>query len=332
MSVNLKGKDLMTVRDWSTEEVKHVLKLSYDLKRQKYTGQSQKVLDGKNIVVIMSKASTRTRSAFEVAAYDLGMGVTSYIGEASGIHIGKKESVRDTAEVLSGMYDGIAFRTGAHENVATLGQYASVPTWNALSDDFHPTQMFADYLTIFEEFGRTDVKFAYFGDARSNMGNSLMLMTAHMGGEFVGVAPKELWPTEELQAEAKAIAAGTGGSITFTESVEEGSRDADVIYTDVWVSMGEPDEIWEERIRLLTPYRVTKDVMANAAKNAIFLHCLPAFHNTETVVGKEIADKFGIQEMEVTDEVFTSLQSRVMKEAENRMHSIKAIMLATIGQ
>ncbi len=331
MSVNLKGKDLMTVRDWSTEEVKHVLKLSYDLKRQKYTGQSQKVLDGKNIVVIMSKASTRTRSAFEVAAYDLGMGVTPYIGTSSGIHIGKKESIKDTAEVLSGMYDGIAFRCGAHDEVATLGKYASVPTWNALSDDFHPTQMFADYLTIFEEFGRTNVKFAYFGDARSNMGNSLMLMTAHMGGEFVGVAPKELWPTEELQKEAKAIAEKTGGKITFTESVSEGSKDVDVVYTDVWVSMGEPDSIWEERIKQLTPYRVTQDVMDNASKDAIFMHCLPAFHNTETEVGAEIAEKFGITEMEVTDEVFTAHYSRVMKEAENRMHSIKAIMLATIG-
>ncbi len=331
MSVNLKGKDLMTVRDWSTEEVKHVLKLSYDLKRQKYTGQSQKVLDGKNIVVIMSKASTRTRSAFEVAAYDLGMGVTPYIGTSSGIHIGKKESIKDTAEVLSGMYDGIAFRCGAHEEVATLGKYASVPTWNALSDDFHPTQMFADYLTIFEEFGRTNVRFAYFGDARSNMGNSLMLMTAHMGGEFIGVAPKELWPTEELQKEAKEIAERTGGKITFTESVSEGSKDVDVVYTDVWVSMGEPDSIWEERIKQLTPYRVTQDVMDNAAEDAIFMHCLPAFHNTETEVGAEIAEKFGITEMEVTDEVFTSHYSRVMKEAENRMHSIKAIMLATIG-
>ncbi len=331
MPFNLHGKNLMTVKDWSTEQVKYVLNLSNDLKRQKYTGQSQKVLDKKNIVVIMSKASTRTRSAFEVAAYDLGMGVTAYIGANSGIQMGKKETIRDTAEVLSGMYDGICFRCGAHSEVEELGKYANVPVWNALSDDFHPTQMFADYLTILEEFGRTDVKFAYFGDARSNMGNSLMLMTAHMGGEFVGVAPKELWPTEELQKEAKEIAARTGGSVTFTESVEEGSKDADVIYTDVWVSMGEPDEVWEERIKLLVPYRVTSDVMANAKKSAIFMHCLPAFHNTDTQVGQEIADKFGITEMEVTDEVFTSHQSRVMKEAENRMHTIKAIMLATIG-
>ncbi len=331
MAFNLNGRNLMTVKDWTTEEVKFVLNLSHDLKREKYLGQSQKVLDKRNIVIIMEKASTRTRSAFEVAAYDLGMGVTPYIGANSGIQMGKKESIKDTAEVLSGMYDGIAYRCGAHSDVEELGKYANIPVWNALSDDFHPTQMFADYLTILEEFGRTDVRFAYFGDARSNMGNSLMLMTAHMGGDFVGVAPKQNWPDEELIKEAKILAEKNGGTVTFTEDVTEGSKDADVIYTDVWVSMGEPDEVWEERIKDLSPYRVTKEVMSNAKKSAIFMHCLPAFHDTNTKVGKEIADKFGITEMEVTDEVFVSKQSRVMKEAENRMHTIKAIMLATIG-
>lgn len=331
MAFNVKGKDLLTIKDWTTEEVKFVLNLSNDLKRQKYTGQNQKVLEGKNIVIIMEKASTRTRSAFEVGAYDLGMGVTPYIGANSGIQMGKKESIKDTAQVLSGMYDGISYRCGAHSDVAELAEHANIPVWNALSDDFHPTQMFADYLTILEEFGRTNIKFAYFGDARSNMGNSLMLMTAHMGGDFVGVAPKELWPEESLQEAAKKIAESTGGSINFTESVEEGSKDADVVYTDVWVSMGEPDEVWEERIKLLVPYRVTADVMKNAKKSAIFMHCLPAFHDVQTKVGAEISEKFGITEMEVTDEVFTSSQSRVMKEAENRMHTIKAIMLATIG-
>ncbi len=331
MAFNLHGKNLMTVKEWTNEEVKHVLNLSKILKEQKYAGTDQKVLSKKNIIIIMEKASTRTRSAFEVAAYDLGMNVTPYIGANSGIQMGKKETIRDTAEVLSGMYDGIAYRCGAHSDVQELGKYASIPVWNALSDDFHPTQMFADYLTILEEFGRTDVKFAFFGDARSNMGNSLMLMSAHMGAEFVGVAPKDLWPEESLQEEAKKIAALTGASIRFTEDIEDGAKDADVIYTDVWVSMGEPDEVWEERIKLLVPYSVTSKVMGYAKKSAIFMHCLPAFHNINTKVGKEIYDKFGIENMEVTDEVFSSHQSKVMREAENRMHTIKAIMLATIG-
>lgn len=330
MAFNLHGKSLLTVKEWSTEEVKHVLNLSKVLKEQKYTGQSQAVMNGKkNIAVIMQKDSTRTRSAFEVGAFDLGMNVT-YIG-GTGSQMGKKESVRDTAEVLGGFYDGIAFRGSDHSDVETLAKYSGIPVWNALSDDFHPTQMFADYLTILEEFGRTNVKFAYFGDARSNMGNSLMLMAAHMGAEFWGVAPKELWPAESLMQDAKEIAKETGASINFTEDIKEGATNADVVYTDVWVSMGEPDEVWEERIRLLKPYSVTSEVMALTNERSIFLHCLPAFHDIETKVGKEIHAKFGISHMEVTDEVFRSDKSKVMKEAENRMHSIKAIMLATLG-
>lgn len=330
MAFNLHGKNLMTVKEWSNEEVKHVLNLSRVLKEQRYTGQSQAVMGRKkNIAVIMQKDSTRTRSAFEVAAFDLGMNVT-YIG-GTGSQMGKKESIADTAQVLSGFYDGIALRCGAHSDVATLGEYATVPVWNALSDDFHPTQMFADYLTILEEFDRTDIKFAFFGDARNNMGNSLMLMAAHMGAEFWGVAPKELWPDPELVKEAEKIASETGASIHFTEDVEEGAKGAHVIYTDVWVSMGEPDEVWEERIKLLVPYRVTEEVMALTAKNGIFMHCLPAFHDVQTVVGKDIQQKFGIDCMEVTDGVFKAHYSRVMKEAENRMHTIKAIMLSTMG-
>ncbi|NQX83268.1 MAG: ornithine carbamoyltransferase [Mycoplasmataceae bacterium] len=330
MSFNLHGKNLMTIRDWTNEEVKHVLNLSKVLKEQRYTGQSQNLMNHKkNIAVIMQKDSTRTRSAFEVAAFDLGMNVT-YIG-GTGSQMGKKESIEDTAKVLSGFYDGIAFRCGAHEDVEMLGKHSMVPVWNALSDDFHPTQMFADYLTIIEEFNRTDIKFAFFGDARSNMGNSLMLMAAHMGAEFWGVAPKELWPKEKLQKEAKKIAKLTGASINFTENIEKGAKNAHVIYTDVWVSMGEPDEVWKERIKQLVPYRVTKDVMDLTHSRSIFMHCLPGFHDTNTKVGKEIHEKFGIDCMEVTDEVFRSHKSRVMVEAENRMHTIKAIMLATMG-
>lgn len=330
MAFNLHGKNLMTVRDWTTEEVKHVLNQSRVLKEQRYTGQSQNLMGNKkNIAVIMQKDSTRTRSAFEVAAFDLGMNVT-YIG-GTGSQMGKKESIEDTAKVLGGFYDGIALRCGSHADVATLGEHAGVPVWNALSDEFHPTQMFADYLTILEEFDRTDVKFAYFGDARSNMGNSLMLMAAHMGADFWGVAPKALWPTEALMKDAKKIAKKTGAKINFTEDIKKGATNADVVYTDVWVSMGEPDEVWAERIKQLLPYRVTQDVMDLTAPKSIFLHCLPAFHDIQTKVGKEIFDKFGIDCMEVTDEVFRSDKSRVMKQAENRMHTIKSIMLSTLG-
>ncbi len=330
MAFNLHGKNLMTIKDWTTEEVKHVLNLSKVLKEQKYSGQSQSIMKNKkNIVVIMQKDSTRTRSAFEVASFELGMNVT-YIG-GTGSQMGKKESIADTAKVLSGFYDGIAFRCGPHEDVEELGKNASVPVWNALSDKFHPTQMFADYLTILEEFGRTDIKFAYFGDARSNVANSLMLMAAHMGAEYWGVAPKSLWPEKELIKEVESIAKKTGSKINFTEKITEGATGANVVYTDVWVSMGEPDDIWAERIKLLTPYRVNSEVMKLTHPKSIFMHCLPAFHDTKTKVGKEISKKLNIDCMEVTDEVFNSEKSRVMIEAENRMHTIKAIMLATLG-
>ena len=330
MAFNLHQKSLLTIRDWSNEEVKHVLNLSKILKEQRYTGSSQNRMGHKkNIAVIMQKDSTRTRSAFEVAAFDLGMNVT-YIG-GTGSQMGKKESIEDTARVLGGFYDGIAFRCGPHADVETLSKHAGVPVWNALSDDFHPTQMFADYLTILEEFDRTDIKFAFFGDAKNNMGNSLMFMAAHMGAEFWGVAPKALWPDKSLIDQANKIAKITGASIHFTDDIKEGAKNADVVYTDVWVSMGEPDSVWEKRIKQLKPYTVTKDVMKLTAPRSIFMHCLPAFHDTNTVVGKEISKKFGIDHMEVTDEVFRSDKSRVMKEAENRMHSIKAIILATMG-
>ena len=330
MAFNLHGKSLITVRDWSNEEVKHVLNLSRVLKEQRYTGQSQTIMGNKkNIAVIMQKTSTRTRSAFEVAAFDLGMNVT-YIGE-TGSQMGKKESIEDTAKVLGGFYDGIAFRGADQRDVEILAENAGVPVWNGLTDEFHPTQMFADYLTILEEFDRTDIKFAFFGDARNNMGNSLMLMAAHMGAEFWGVAPKELWPNEKLVNQAKEIAKQTGATIQFTDDPAEGAKDAHVIYTDVWVSMGEPDEVWSKRIEQLTPYRVTQKIMDMTSPDSIFLHCLPAFHDLETITGKEIHQKFGIDCMEVTDEVFRGPKSRVFKEAENRMHSIKAIIVATMG-
>ncbi len=330
MAFNLHGKSLLTIRDWTTEEVKHVLLLSQTLKQQRYSGVSQNIEGNKkNIVVIMQKDSTRTRSAFEVAAFDLGMNVT-YIG-GTGSQIGKKESIEDTAKVLGGFYDGIAFRGADHKDVETLAENAGVPVWNALTDDFHPTQMFADYLTILEEFGRTDIKFAFFGDAKNNMGNSLMLMAAHMGAHFVGVAPKEFWPDEKLIKDAKAIAKKTGAKIEFSDDPIKGAKDADVVYTDVWVSMGEPDSVWKDRIKKLSKYTVDEKVMAVTSPKSIFMHCLPAFHDTNTIIGKEISKKFGIDHMEVTDKVFRSNKSRVFKEAENRMHSIKAIIVATLG-
>lgn len=330
MAFNLKGKSLIALKDWSTEEVKHVLNLSHNLKKQKYTGQSQfdRYNGNKSIAVIMQKTSTRTRSAFEVGAFELGMNVT-YIGP-SGSQIGHKESMEDTAKVLGGFYDGIAFRGSAQEDVEILAKHSGVPVWNGLTDKWHPTQMFADYLTVLEELGTVKVKFVYLGDARNNMGNSLAIMSAHMGAHFVGVAPKELWPEQDVIDAANEIAKTTGAKIEFTEDVMKGTKDADVIYTDVWVSMGEPAEVWEKRIEALKPYQVTSKVMNNAKKEAIFLHCLPAFHDEETVVGKEISEKFGLKELEVTDEVFRSYQSKVFKQAENRMHTIKAIMLATI--
>ena len=330
MGFSLLGKSLTEVAAWSNEEVKHILKLSDTLKKQKYTGVSQDITNGKrSIAVIMQKDSTRTRSAFETAAFDLGISV-SYIGP-SGSQIGKKESMEDTAKVLGRFYDGIAFRGFSHDDVLMLAKHSGVPVWNGLTDKWHPTQMFADYLTVLENFRTTKVKFVYYGDARNNMGNSLVVMSAHMGAHFVGAAPKELWPSKDVIEKAEKIAKITGAKIEFTEDPIAAAKGADVIYTDVWVSMGEPDSVWEDRIRQLTPYKVNSKIMSQAKKEAIFLHCLPAFHDLETVVGKDINKKFGIKDMEVTDEVFRSHQSKVFDQAENRKHTIKAIMLATLG-
>lgn len=333
MPLNLKGKSLLSVGEWTNEEVKYVLQLSKQLKDQKRVGANQRILMGdagtKSIAVIMQKDSTRTRSAFETAAYDLGMGV-SYIGP-SGSQIGKKESIKDTARVLSRFYDGIAFRGSAHKDVVDLAKFSHVPVWNGLTDKWHPTQMFADYLTVLEHFGRTNVKFSYYGDAKNNMGNSLMVMAAHMGADFWAVAPKKYWPSDEIVKQAKEIAKITGATINMTDDPEKGAKDADVIYTDVWVSMGEPDKVWSTRIKDLEKYRVTKKIMNLTSKNSIFLHCLPAFHNTDTKIGADIAKRFNVKEMEVSDEVFESVKSKVFDQAENRAHTIKAIMLATLG-
>ena len=329
MPVNLKGKSLLSVKDWTNQEVKYVLNLSRVLKYQKQAQIYQEPMKPtKTIAVVMQKSSTRTRSAFEVASYDLGINVT-FIGGTDS-QMGKKESMEDSAKVMGRFYDGIAFRGFGHEDVTSLAEHSGVPVWNALTDDFHPTQMFADYLTILEHFKRTDIKFVYFGDAKNNMGNSLAIMAAHMGAHFVGCAPKKYWPSEEIIEEAKHIAKYTGAKIEFIEDPMKASKDADVIYTDVWVSMGEPIEVWKERISDLKKYQVTSKIMKNAGDEAIFLHCLPAFHDTNTKVSKEIYEQFKMKELEVTDEVFRSKQSKVFDQAENRMHTIKAIILSTI--
>jgi ornithine carbamoyltransferase len=304
--------------------------MAADLKERKKNGIRVDYLTGKNIVLIFEKTSTRTRCAFEVAASDLGMGCT-YL-DPSASQIGKKESIADTARVLGRMYDGIEYRGFGQERVETLAKHAGVPVWNGLTNEFHPTQMLADLLTIKEHLGEIKgKKLVYMGDARYNMGNSWMVTCAKMGMNFVACAPRNYFPDPDLLATCGAIAAQTGGSITLTEDVKAATKDADVIYTDVWVSMGEPDEVWETRIKELMPYQVNKEAMANAKPTAIFMHCLPAFHDLGTTVGKEIHEKFGITEMEVTDEVFESKQSVVFDEAENRMHTIKAVMLATLG-
>ena len=333
MAVNVKNKSLLTVADWKTEEVRYVLKQSKLLKDLKYAGTPHKWLEGKNVVLVMNKPSTRTRSAFEVAAFDLGMGITFFGGTGQ---MGVKESIEDTAKVYGGMYDGIALRGKGQEEVEILAEFSGVPVWNALTDQWHPTQMFADYLTVLEHNGRTDVKFVYFGDARNNMGNSLMVMTAHMGGHFVAVAPKALWPEASVVKKAKEIAKKTGAIIEMTEDPMVGSKDADVIYTDVWVSMGEPNDVWATRIKELKNYQVNSKVMDNAGEDAIFLHCLPAFHDLDTQVAQDqaaLAKKNGLdlnKGMEVSDEVFRSDKSKVFEQAENRMHTIKAIMYETL--
>ncbi len=329
--MNLKGRHFLTLKDFTAEDIQYLLDLSADLKEKKKKGIPVDHYKGKNIALIFEKTSTRTRCAFEVAAHDLGMG-TTYL-DPSGSQIGKKESIADTARVLGRMYDGIEYRGFGQEIVEELAEHAGVPVWNGLTNEYHPTQMLADLLTIRENFGRLKgIKLVYMGDARFNMGNSLMIACAKMGMHFAACTTAKYFPNEELVNLCKKYAEESGATITLTEDVQEGVKDADVIYTDVWVSMGEPDEVWEERIRELTPYKVTKEVMGYAAKEAIFLHCLPAFHDLKTTIGKEMGERFQLQEMEVTDEVFESAQSKVFDEAENRMHTIKAVMAATLEE
>ena len=329
MAVNLRGKSYLKLLDFTPAEIRYLLDLSKDFKSMKRSGVPHKYLDGKNIVLLFEKTSTRTRCSFEVAGRDLGMGVT-YLDPGSS-QMGKKESIPDTARVLGRMYDGIEYRGYSQQLVEELAKYSGVPVWNGLTDQFHPTQMLADLLTIEEKLGRLKgINFTYMGDARNNMGNSLMVACAKMGLNFTACAPKALFPAQELVDTCHAIAAENGCTVTLTEDVKEGTANADVIYTDIWVSMGEPDGVWAERISLLTPYQVNAAAMKNAKDTAIFMHCLPSFHDTRTTIGAEIAQKFGISEMEVTDEVFEGRQSVVFDEAENRMHTIKAVMYATL--
>ena len=329
MPVNIRGRHFLKLLDYSPAEIRYLLDLAKDFKSMKRAGTPHRYLEGKNIVLLFEKTSTRTRCSFEVAGYDLGMGVT-YLDPGSS-QMGKKESIADTARVLGRMYDGIEYRGFRQELVEELARYAGVPVWNGLTDQFHPTQMLADLLTMEEKFGYLKgLRFTYMGDARNNMGNSLMIACAKMGIHFTACAPKELFPAPELVETARAIAEENHCSVTLAEDVKAGTGDADVIYTDIWVSMGEPEEVWEERIRLLRPYQVNAAVMANAKKSAVFMHCLPSFHDTKTTIGAEIAEKFGVPEMEVTDEVFESPQSVVFDEAENRMHTIKAVIYATL--
>ena len=327
--MNLKNQSFLKLLDFTSAEIEGLINLAADLKAKKKAGIPHEYCCGKNIALIFEKTSTRTRCAFEVAAHDLGMHVT-YL-DPTGSQIGKKESIADTARVLGRMFDGIEYRGFAQTIVEELAKYAGVPVWNGLTNEFHPTQILADFLTIREHFGKLrGIKLVYMGDARYNMGNSLMVGAAKMGMHFVACAPEKYFPDAELVATCKAIAKETGAVIEFSENVEEATKNADVIYTDVWVSMGEPMEIWEERIRELSPYQVNAAVMKNAGEKAVFMHCLPAFHDLKTTVGKEMGEKFGRDSMEVTDEVFESAQSIVFDEAENRMHTIKAVMAATL--
>ena len=329
--MNLKGRNFLTLKDFSPEEITYLIDLAADLKDKKKKGIPVNHYVGKNVALIFEKTSTRTRCSFEVAAHDMGMG-TTYL-DPSGSQIGKKESIPDTARVLGRMYDGIEYRGYGQEIVEELAKYAGVPVWNGLTNEYHPTQMLADLLTIREHLGDyKGLKFVYMGDARYNMGNSLMIACAKMGMHFVACTSKEYFPSKELVAHCEEYAKASGGSVALTEDVESGTKDADVIYTDVWVSMGEPDEVWAERIKVLSPYQVNKKVMDNAKDSAIFMHCLPAFHDLKTKIGKEVYEKFGMKELEVTDEVFESEQSVVFDEAENRMHTIKAVMVATLGE
>jgi len=328
--MNLKNKHFLKLLDFTPEEIEGLLDLAADLKAKKKAGIPHRLCEGKNIALIFEKTSTRTRCAFEVAAADLGMHPT-YL-DPTGSQIGKKESIADTARVLGRMYDAIEYRGFGQEIVDDLAKYAGVPVYNGLTNEFHPTQILADFLTIREHFGALKgKKLVYMGDARYNMGNSLMVGCAKMGMDFVACAPEKNFPNPELIAQCEEIAAQTGATLSFIEDPFEATKSADVIYTDVWVSMGEPDEVWEERISDLTPYRVTTELMDNAGDQCRFMHCLPAFHDLNTTIGKQIHDRFGIDCMEVTDEVFESDRSIVFDEAENRMHTIKAVIAATLA-
>ena len=328
--MNLKGRHFLTLKDYTPKEIQYLIDFSAYLKEKKKKGQPVDELRGKNVALIFEKTSTRTRCSFEVAAHDLGMG-TTYL-DPSGSQIGKKESIKDTARVLGRMYEGIEYRGFGQEIVEELAKFAGVPVWNGLTNEYHPTQMIADLLTIQEHKGALKgLNFVYMGDARYNMGNSLMIACSKMGLNFTACAPKAYFPNSELVKECELYAKTSGGTIRLTEDTIEGTKEADILYTDVWVSMGEPDEIWAERIKDLSPYQVNKKIMENARPNAIFMHCLPAFHDLKTKIGEEISRKFGLTEMEVSDEVFESAQSVVFDEAENRMHSIKAVMAATLG-
>ncbi len=327
--MNLKGRHFLTLKDFTPEEIRYLLDLAGELKDKKKKEIVDKPFEGKNIALIFEKTSTRTRCSFEVAAHDLGMGVT-YL-DPKGSQIGKKESIADTARVLGRMFDGIEYRGFGQEIVEELAKHAGVPVWNGLTNEYHPTQMLADLLTVEEQFGKLEgIRLTYMGDARYNMGNSLMIACSKMGMNFTACAPKEYFPDEALVAQCKEYAKASGGSVTLTEDVTEGTKDADVLYTDVWVSMGEPEEVWEERIKALLPYQINAAAMANAKDTAVFMHCLPAFHDLKTTIGKEIHDKYGLDEMEVTDEVFEKYADVVFREAENRMHTIKAVMAATL--
>jgi ornithine carbamoyltransferase len=332
MAFNLRNRNFVKLLDFTPEEIKFMLKLSADLKAAKYGGYEQPRLSGKNIALIFEKSSTRTRTSFEVAAYDQGANVT-YLGPG-GSHIGHKETMKDTARVLGRTYDGIEYRGFAQATVETLAEYAGVPVWNGLTDEFHPTQILADVLTMTEHSYKDlpEIAYCFMGDARNNMGNSLMVGGCKLGMDVRLCGPKHQWPDDGLVAECRQIAADTGARLTLTDDVAEGVKDADYLYTDVWVSMGEPDSVWEERVKLLKPYQVNAEAMALTGNPEVkFMHCLPAFHNTDTEVGKEMEEKFGLQGMEVTEEVFESPASIVFDEAENRMHTIKAVMVATLG-
>ncbi len=327
--MNLKGRDFLKLLDFTSEEIAYMIDTAAELKAKKKAGIPHKSCEGKNIALIFEKTSTRTRCAFEVAAYDLGMGVT-YL-DPTGSQIGKKETIADTARVLASMYDGIEYRGFAQEIVEELAKYSKVPVWNGLTNEFHPTQILADFLTIKEHFGRLKgINFVYMGDARYNMGNSLMVGCAKMGLNFTACAPEKYFPDKALIDDCEALARDSGAQLRFVTDPIEATKGADVIYTDVWVSMGEPAEVWADRINDLSPYAVTKEIMANADKDAVFMHCLPSYHDLKTSIGREVGERFGRDSMEVTDEVFESEQSIVFEEAENRMHTIKAVLLLTV--